>query len=194
MSETNLTLTGGCQCGAVRYALAEQPGVRPLCHCRMCQKAVGGPVRRALAKCKRAKLCLDPRRAGQLPKLLHCRAAFLHGMRHAADVPAAWTATRSRSRTGSLDPPAAAAANEELRRSRAACPGIDLTAAGTAARRADGRGKWQRRRRSSAAQHPDRSDAGQLERRPVLLGFAVIGFPRCRGQDHITTLIARSPP
>jgi len=36
-------LTGGCQCGAVRYALAAMPEGAHLCHCRMCQKAVGGP-------------------------------------------------------------------------------------------------------------------------------------------------------
>ena len=35
--------TGGCQCGAVRYALYAQPAALNLCHCRMCQKAVGGP-------------------------------------------------------------------------------------------------------------------------------------------------------
>ena len=36
-------ITGGCQCGAVRYALhATLEGIH-LCHCRMCQKAVGGP-------------------------------------------------------------------------------------------------------------------------------------------------------
>ncbi len=36
-------LTGGCQCGAVRYALYAPPEGVHLCHCRMCQKAVGGP-------------------------------------------------------------------------------------------------------------------------------------------------------
>ncbi len=36
-------LTGGCQCGALRYALYAQPEGTHLCHCRMCQKAVGGP-------------------------------------------------------------------------------------------------------------------------------------------------------
>jgi hypothetical protein len=36
-------LTGGCQCGAVRYALGALPAGATLCHCRMCQKAVGGP-------------------------------------------------------------------------------------------------------------------------------------------------------
>jgi hypothetical protein len=36
-------LTGGCQCGAVRYAIYAEPKGFSICHCRMCQKAVGGP-------------------------------------------------------------------------------------------------------------------------------------------------------
>ena len=36
-------ITGGCQCGAVRYALSAMPTAVDLCHCRMCQKATGGP-------------------------------------------------------------------------------------------------------------------------------------------------------
>jgi hypothetical protein len=42
MSETKPAMTGGCQCGAVRYALFAMPE-SSVCHCRMCQKAVGGP-------------------------------------------------------------------------------------------------------------------------------------------------------
>lgn len=38
MSET---LTGGCQCGAVRFA-TKLLGRASICHCRMCQKAYGG--------------------------------------------------------------------------------------------------------------------------------------------------------
>lgn len=34
-------LTGGCQCGAVRYALYAAPQDPHICHCRMCQKAFG---------------------------------------------------------------------------------------------------------------------------------------------------------
>jgi len=36
-------LTGGCQCGAVRYRLEGEPTGASVCYCRMCQKASGGP-------------------------------------------------------------------------------------------------------------------------------------------------------
>ncbi len=42
MSETRDPLyRGGCQCGALRYALFAEPEQVHLCHCRMCQRAVG---------------------------------------------------------------------------------------------------------------------------------------------------------
>jgi len=34
-------LTGGCQCGAVRYRIEGAMGNAGICHCRMCQKAFG---------------------------------------------------------------------------------------------------------------------------------------------------------
>ena len=39
--ERKAVLSGGCQCGAVRYALYTEPDTADICHCRMCQKAVG---------------------------------------------------------------------------------------------------------------------------------------------------------
>lgn len=42
MTETRKPVhTGGCQCGAVRYALYAEPLGSAICHCRMCQKAFG---------------------------------------------------------------------------------------------------------------------------------------------------------
>lgn len=35
-------VSGGCQCGAVRYKASAMLDNSHLCHCRMCQKAVGG--------------------------------------------------------------------------------------------------------------------------------------------------------
>lgn len=34
-------ITGGCQCGAVRYRVTAGLGRASLCHCRMCQRATG---------------------------------------------------------------------------------------------------------------------------------------------------------
>ena len=42
-SERKAVLTGGCQCGAVRYRIDGAVGSAGICHCRMCQKAVAGP-------------------------------------------------------------------------------------------------------------------------------------------------------
>jgi hypothetical protein len=36
-------LSGGCQCGAVRYRVPALPLRASVCYCRMCQRAGGGP-------------------------------------------------------------------------------------------------------------------------------------------------------
>ena len=42
-SASKPVLTGGCQCGAVRFAVSAPPTKISVCHCRMCQKASGAP-------------------------------------------------------------------------------------------------------------------------------------------------------
>src|ERR1700722_12014031 len=42
-----MAITGGCQCGAVRFVIDGDLGRASICHCRMCQKAFGsffGPL------------------------------------------------------------------------------------------------------------------------------------------------------
>ena len=36
-------LSGGCQCGAVRFRVEGEPRYSTICHCRMCQKAFSAP-------------------------------------------------------------------------------------------------------------------------------------------------------
>ncbi len=38
---TTTPITGGCQCGAVRFSTTKLKDNAHICHCRMCQKAVG---------------------------------------------------------------------------------------------------------------------------------------------------------
>lgn len=39
-----MTIAGGCQCGAVRYEIANAPERVSVCHCRDCQKSAGAPL------------------------------------------------------------------------------------------------------------------------------------------------------
>lgn len=39
-----MAITGGCQCGEVRYELAAAPDRVSICHCRDCQKSSGAPM------------------------------------------------------------------------------------------------------------------------------------------------------
>jgi hypothetical protein len=49
-------ITGGCQCGVVRYAMQVSVIEKPhVCHCRMCQRATGG-LFAALAGCPKDRL------------------------------------------------------------------------------------------------------------------------------------------
>ena len=89
--------TGGCQCGAVRYALLALPLEVSVCHCRMCQKASGGPI---MAFCPRAQgtAALDARDPRCVPQFEPGRTPFLQRLRDAADLPFHRTAGHQRHR------------------------------------------------------------------------------------------------
>ncbi|HVY89517.1 MAG TPA: GFA family protein [Hyphomonadaceae bacterium] len=56
MNRIDNPITGGCQCGAIRYAMHVAEVEKPhVCHCRMCQRATGG-VFAALAGCSKDSL------------------------------------------------------------------------------------------------------------------------------------------
>lgn len=40
----SLKIEGGCQCGAVRYELTDEPERVSICHCRDCQRSSGAPM------------------------------------------------------------------------------------------------------------------------------------------------------
>jgi hypothetical protein len=41
LDRIDVELSGGCQCGAVRYHATQRHDNAHICHCRMCQKAMG---------------------------------------------------------------------------------------------------------------------------------------------------------
>ncbi len=78
-------LTGGCQCGAVRYALYAKPERAGICHCRMCQKAVGGPFF-AWAAVRDTDFAWTRGTPARVPQFLGRGARLLRALRHTADV------------------------------------------------------------------------------------------------------------
>ena len=39
-----MTITGGCHCGAIRYAIEVEALTHALCHCRDCRRHAGAPL------------------------------------------------------------------------------------------------------------------------------------------------------
>lgn len=99
--------TGGCQCGAVRYALYVAPQNSHVCHCRMCQRATGG-VFAALAGAPKAEFAWTKGEpafftSSNLAKRAYCRECGTP-LSFSYDMPEA----RCYVTIGSLDEPEAA--------------------------------------------------------------------------------------
>jgi hypothetical protein len=82
MTGSSNRLTGGCQCGALRYEWLEKPTDSSVCYCRMCQKASGQPFmgltggERKNLRWTRGTLCFYPGHpsAPGITPALGCRA------------------------------------------------------------------------------------------------------------------------
>jgi hypothetical protein len=99
--------TGGCQCGAVRYALYVTPENSHVCHCRMCQRATGG-LFAALAGAPRADFAWTR----GTPSFFASSNLATRGFCAACGTPLSFAYERPDARMyvtiGSLDEPAAA--------------------------------------------------------------------------------------
>jgi len=78
----DVRLAGGCQCGCVRYELSGAPDHVSVCHCRMCQKASGGPIMAG----EERRLALDAWSAGFVPLFQPGRASILRSVWHPIDL------------------------------------------------------------------------------------------------------------
>lgn len=79
---SSIRFTGGCQCGAVRFAATEPPEEVSVCYCRMCQKAGGGPFM-AMARFRSGAVAWT---RGQ-PATFHSSAAAARGFCAACGTP-----------------------------------------------------------------------------------------------------------
>ncbi len=98
MTEASNTpvLTGGCQCGAVRFALSAPPARISICHCRMCQKATGAPFA-SFADIEHEHFAWTRGKPATFQSSSIAERDFCAGLRHAADLSAASAAPGSRS-------------------------------------------------------------------------------------------------
>ncbi len=111
MTRDEPALTGGCQCGVVRYRLHATPTFS-LCHCRMCQKAVGGPFA-AFAMLP----TIDLTWTRGAPTLFASSSLAQRGFCAACGTPLTYQGpdrTRIEVTTGSLDRPQEAAPTEQF--------------------------------------------------------------------------------
>jgi len=72
----NQALTGGCDCGTVRYRLASAPLFVNCCHCRWCQRETGSAFAiNAMIETERIEL------VGSRPEIVHTPSASGQGQR-----------------------------------------------------------------------------------------------------------------
>jgi hypothetical protein len=83
---TKPVLTGGCQCGAIRFALSAAPVKVSICHCRMCQKAAGAPFA-SFADIERGDFAWTRGKPAAFRSSSIAERDFCAGLRYAAQLP-----------------------------------------------------------------------------------------------------------
>ena len=152
------TVTGGCQCGAVRYRATAMLDNAHVCHCRMCQKA-GGNLFAALVAAPNDALTFTRGKPGVFRSSAHVERGFCAQ----CGTPLFFrdtTAGRTNLMMGSLDYPAAFPALSEMgMESRIAWlpDWPDIPSEGTTG--TSGPPGWAAAIRTSNRQHPDHDTA-----------------------------------
>ena len=82
-SQMSESFPGGCQCGAVRFRAGRLTDNAHICHCRMCQKAVGNFFA-ALVGAPKEAVTWTRGKPSVFRSLGACRARLLQRVRHAA--------------------------------------------------------------------------------------------------------------
>ncbi len=146
-------VSGGCQCGRVRYHTGVMLDNAHLCHCRMCQKAVGN-IFAALVAAPREELRWTRGEPARFRSSAHVDRGFCRD----CGTPLFYddvTGNRINLTIGSLDrpdlfPPGANTGTE------AKVPWFDgITTIEDGGATESGRGAWAAAIRSSSRQHPD---------------------------------------
>ncbi|MBM3505483.1 MAG: GFA family protein [Alphaproteobacteria bacterium] len=163
MKRIETTVSGGCQCGAVRYRATAMLDNAHLCHCRMCQKAVGNVF---------AALVAAPREAFTwtrgTPKVFRSSAHVERGFCGHCGTPLFYDDVRGNRvnlTMGSLDqadafPPLTQIGTE----ARVAwMPGLGAVPDGGVTR-SGGREAWAQAIQASNQQHPDHDTEGWVPR------------------------------
>ena len=85
-AEAKPVLTGGCQCGAIRFAVKAAPVRVSICHCRMCQKASGAPFA-SFADIEHADFAWTKGKPAAFRSSSIAERDFCAELRHAVELP-----------------------------------------------------------------------------------------------------------
>lgn len=167
MKKRKIAVSGGCQCGAVRYRSDVMLDNAHICHCRMCQKAVGN-IFAALVAAPKDALKWTRGKPSSFKSSDHATRGFCRKCGTPLFYAGA-NSDRINLTIGSLDKPAKFSPKSQTG-AEARLGWFETIAAlpDEGATGADGNEAWEKAIRASNRQHPDRdTDEWPLKRRPT---------------------------